>query len=71
MSLRLQAAFGLRCEESIKFQPHYADRGDHIAIKGSWVTGGRDRTMPITALEQRTVLDEAHRLQVMVGYLGQ
>ena len=28
MSLRLQAAFGLRREESIKFQPEWADRGD-------------------------------------------
>ncbi|NCT87325.1 integrase [Stenotrophomonas acidaminiphila] len=62
MSLRLQAAFGLRREESIKFQPHYADRSDHIAIKGSWAKGGRDRTVPITTPEQRTVLDEAHRL---------
>lgn len=62
MSLRLQAAFGLRREESIKFQPRYADRGDHIAIKGSWAKGGRDRTVMITAPEQRTVLDEAHRL---------
>jgi len=62
MSLRLQPAFGLRREESIKFQPRYADRGDHIAIKGSWAKGGRDRTVTITAPEQRTVLDEAHRL---------
>ena len=62
MSLRLQAAFGLRREESIKFQPRYADRGDHIAIKGSWAKGGRDRTVPLTTPEQRTVLDEAHRL---------
>lgn len=62
MSLRLQAAFGLRREESIKFQPRYADRGGHIAIKGSWAKGGRDRTVPITTPEQRTVLDEAHRL---------
>lgn len=35
VSLHLQAAFGLRREESIKFQPNYADRGDHIALKGS------------------------------------
>jgi len=62
MSLRLQAAFGLRREESIKFQPRYADRGDHIAIKGSWAKGGRDRTVPITTPEQRAVLDDAHRL---------
>lgn len=29
MSLQLQAAFGLRREEAIKFQPSYADRGPH------------------------------------------
>jgi len=62
VSLRLQAAFGLRREESIKFQPRHADGGDHIAIKGSWAKGGRDRTVPITTPEQRAVLDEAHRL---------
>ncbi|CAB3821620.1 hypothetical protein LMG26854_01496 [Achromobacter aegrifaciens] len=62
MSLRLQAVFGLRREESIKFQPRYADRGDHIAIKGSWAKGGRDRTVPIMTPEQRAVLDEAHQL---------
>ncbi|MFA5633513.1 MAG: phage integrase N-terminal domain-containing protein, partial [Porticoccaceae bacterium] len=62
MSLRLQAAFGLRREESIKFQPRYADRGDHIAIKGSWAKGGRERTVPVTTPEQRAVLVEARRL---------
>lgn len=62
MSLRLQAAFGLRREESIKFQPRYADRGDHIAIKGAWAKGGRDRAVPITTQEQRAVLDGARRL---------
>lgn len=65
MSLRLQAAFGLRREESIKFQPRYADRGDQIAIKGSWAKGGRDRTVPITTPKQRAVLDEVHRLAGM------
>ncbi|MDR2788780.1 MAG: integrase domain-containing protein [Candidatus Accumulibacter sp.] len=62
MSLKLQAAFGLRREESIKFQPGVADRGDHIAIQGSWAKGGRDRTIPITTPEQRAVLDEAKSL---------
>ncbi len=62
MSLQLQAAFGLRREESIKFQPSYADRGDHIALKGSWTKGGRERIVPITTPEQRAVLDDAHRL---------
>jgi len=62
MSLALQEAFGLRREESIKFQPGYADRGDHIVLKGSWTKGGRPRTVPITTAEQRIVLDQAHEL---------
>ena len=62
MSLQLQQAFGLRREESIKFQPAYADRGDHIALKGSWTKGGRERTVPITTDEQRRVLEQAHQM---------
>lgn len=62
MSLRLQKAFGLRREESIKFQPAYADRGDHIVLKGSWCKGGRERTIPITTADQRAVLNDAHAL---------
>jgi integrase len=62
MSLRLQTAFGLRREESIKFRPSIADRNDHIAIRGSWAKGGRDRTIPITMPEQRAALDGACQL---------
>lgn len=62
MSLQLQAAFGLRREEAIKFQPSYADRGDHIALKGSWTKGGRERTVPITTAKQRDILQAACRL---------
>ncbi|WP_291359084.1 phage integrase N-terminal domain-containing protein [Devosia sp.] len=62
MSLRLQQAFGLRREESIKFQPAYADRGDRIALKGSWCKGGRPRSIPITTAEQRAALNDAHAL---------
>lgn len=62
MSLQLQAAFGLRREEAIKFQPSYADRGDHIALKGSWTKGRRERIVPVTTTEQRDVLQAAHRL---------
>jgi len=62
MSLRLQAAFGLRREEAIKFQPVYADRGDCIVLKGSWTKGGRRRSIPITTPEQRETLQAAHRL---------
>lgn len=62
MSLQLQAAFGLRREEAIKFQPSYADRGDHIALKGSWTKGGPDRTVPVITAEQRDALQAAHHL---------
>ena len=62
MSLALQQAFGLRREEAIKFQPGYADRGEHILLKGSWTKGGRPRLVPITTPEQRAVLDQARRI---------
>ncbi len=38
LSIRLQAAFGLRREESIKFNPSYAIQDDHIQLKSSWIT---------------------------------
>lgn len=56
-SLQLQEAFGLRREESIKFQPSYADKGDHIELKASWCKGGRAREIPITNEKQREVLN--------------
>jgi len=58
-SLRLQAAFGLRREESIKIRPAWADRRDHIRIKASWGKGKRDREVLIRNTEQRVVLEEA------------
>ncbi len=58
LSLRLQAAFGLRREESIKFSPCYAMQSDHIKLKSSWTKGGRARTVPITNDEQRQLLNE-------------
>lgn len=62
MSLELQQAFGLRREESIKFQPSFADHGDKIVLKGTWCKGGRVREIPIRNDYQRQVLDRAHQL---------
>ena len=62
MSLELQAAFGLRREEAIKFIPAYADRGDRVRIKASWAKGGRAREIPVRNEDQRAVLDAARRL---------
>ncbi len=55
-SIQLQVAFGLRREEALKFRPHVAMRADHISLQASWTKGGRARTIPITTLEQRQVL---------------
>lgn len=62
LSLRLQAAFGLRREEAIKFQPSYADQDDHLRLKPSWCKGGRAREIPIRTAEQRQLLRECHEL---------
>lgn len=62
VSLQLQEAFGLRREESLKFQPVFATQGlsDSIRLKASWCKGGRARVIPITSEHQRTVLAKAH-----------
>jgi hypothetical protein len=62
VSLQLQAAFGLRREESLKIKPVWADRGDRLVLKDSWTKGGRAREIPIRHVEQRQVLDEAKRI---------
>jgi len=63
-SMRLAKEFGLRKEEAIKFNPVYADKGDHITLKGSWCKGGRPRVVPILTQRQRDLLDE---IKKMVG----
>lgn len=61
-SLRLQDCFGLRREESIKFQPIYAldgqtiENSKYIRLKSSWTKGGRARTIPIFSEKQRQAL---------------
>lgn len=62
LALRLQMAFGLRLEESLKFNPETADKGSHVALKDSWCKGGRPRSVPVTHDRQRDLLDEVHRV---------
>lgn len=59
-SLRLQQEFGLRREESMKFQPKFADRDTKIVLKASWCKGGREREIPIRTQSQRDLLNEIH-----------
>src|ERR1700687_466268 len=44
-ALKLQAAFGLRREESIKIRPAWADRGEKLLLKASWTKGGKERAI--------------------------
>jgi integrase len=62
MSLRLQEAFGLRREESIKIRPGWADEGNALRLRDSWTKGGRERVVPIGTPQQRAVLNEAKQL---------
>ena len=62
LSLRLQEAFGLRREESIKLRPTMADRGDALHLKASWTKGGKERDIPIHTGAQRVLLQEAKQL---------
>ena len=72
-SLRLQDAFGLRREESMKFQPEFAldgqtiENAKYIRLKDSWTKGGRPRTIPITNEKQRQELQEAYAQAVKNG----
>ena len=72
-SLRLQDAFGLRREESMKFQPEYAldgqaiENAKYVILKGSWTKGGRPRTIPITSEKQRHELRNTYALAVKNG----
>lgn len=64
LALRLQMAFGLRLEESLKFRPAVADKGDALALQASWCKGGRSRLVPVRHPKQRALLDE---LRAAVG----
>ena len=62
LSLLLQDQFGLRREESMKFQPNYAIRGDTLHLKPSWTKGGRAREIPIRTADQRWVLEQVRKM---------
>ena len=72
-SLRLQDAFGLRREESMKFQPAFAldgqtiENAKYIRLKDSWTKGGRPRTIPISNEKQRQELKNAYAQAVKNG----
>ena len=58
----MQAAFGLRREEALKFQPKIGIRTNKIVLKASWTKGKRYREIPITNQAQRQVLNAVRQL---------
>lgn len=62
ISLRLQEAFGLRREESLKMIPARAWQGDRLVLQASWTKGGRSRELEVRTDQQRSLLLEAARL---------
>jgi hypothetical protein len=60
LAVRLQMAFGLRLEESLKLRPAAADKGSALALQASWCKGGRARVIPITHPRQKRLLQELH-----------
>lgn len=57
LAVRLQRAFGLRYEESLKFRVEEADKGAVLVLRPSWTKGGRARTVPVVHPGQRDLLD--------------
>lgn len=55
-SLMLQREFGLRREEAIKIQPHWADRKNQLVLKSSWTKGGKERVIPIRTESQKMAI---------------
>jgi site-specific recombinase XerC len=61
-SMQLARAFGLRREESMKFNVNQADKGNKIELKGSWCKGGRPRKLKVRTQQQRTLLNKIKAL---------
>ena len=60
-ALRMQQAFGLRREESLKFRPNIAIKNDCISLQASWCKGRIARDVPIRTPEQRELLAEIQK----------
>ncbi|CAB5499630.1 hypothetical protein AZO1586R_959 [Bathymodiolus azoricus thioautotrophic gill symbiont] len=68
LSMQLAREFGLRREESLKFQVNVADKGDRVDLKPSWCKGGRARSIDVKTQEQRQLLD---KIKSVVGKQNQ
>jgi hypothetical protein len=62
LCLKLQRSFGLRREESLKFKPNQADKGNKVELQASWCKGGRAREIPVRTQEQRELLEQCKKI---------
>lgn len=62
LSMQLAREFGLRREESMKFNVNQADKGNKIELKGPWCKGGRPRNFEVRTQEQRNLLNKIKEL---------
>ena len=62
LAIRLQMAFGLRLEESLKFRVAVADHQTYISLAPTWCKGKRSRMVPVSHDRQRDLLDDLHRV---------
>jgi len=62
LAIQLQRYFGLRREESLKFQPSFAIKNNEIKLKSSWTKGGRARIIPILNKKQKRLLEKVKKI---------
>lgn len=67
LSAELQQLFGLRAQESLKFQINLADRENYISLVGSWCKNGRPRNVDIKTEAQRELLRKIHGYAARIG----
>jgi hypothetical protein len=62
LSMQLARGFGLRREESMKFNVNQALKDKEIILKGSWCKNGRTRTLEVRTQSQRDLLNKIKAL---------
>ncbi len=62
-----QMLFGLRAREALKLQIKIADRGNYLAMIGSWCKNGRPRNLDIRNEAQRDWIKRIHEYAERTG----
>jgi len=67
LAVEAQMLFGLRAQEALKLQIKLADRGNYLAMLGSWCKNGRPRNLDIRNESQRDWIQRAHEYADRTG----